>query len=324
MISKTYQYKNHQNNNSYAASRKRNMNCMIDLTPIENDVSQNGIDKEFNISSTFNGDLEKSNEIEFAIINEKIETKSRLFQIKSSIHRCRSTPDLTAIDQPTIPKVLSSIELRTENEEKEVDRKDEMEKTKTEPLAVDIPKDMSPDEYLKHIIQHTFGFRIEPIQSLSMSSHFFPLLTAENYSGYTCDVVRAVTESNINYLRSLHKSGTNLFCCNKFGESILHMACRRGLSSVVKFLLLEAKVSTRVRDDLGRTPMHDACWNSSPNWEIMDYLLRIDPILLFLSDKRGFTPFQYSKREKCDALKLFLREKTEYLIPFQHILKLIS
>merc|ERR1712032_59616 len=194
-------------------------------------------------------------------------------------------------------------------------------KTKTELLHVDIPKDISPDAYLKHIIHNTFGFRIKPIQSLSMSSHFFPVPTTENFSAYTCDVVRAVTESNINYLRSLHESGTNLFCCNKFGESILHMACRRGLLSVVKFLLLEAKVTTRVRDDLGRTPMHDACWNSSPNWEIMDYLLRIDPILLFLSDKRGFTPFQYSNREKCDALKLFLHEKTDYLIPFQHILE---
>lgn len=60
-------------------------------------------------------------------------------------------------------------------------------------------------------------------------------------------------------------------------------------------LLLEAGCSVQVCDDFGRTPLHDACWTSSPNFELISMLLDQDPWLLCLQDCRGSTPLGYVK-----------------------------
>jgi len=68
---------------------------------------------------------------------------------------------------------------------------------------------------------------------------------------------------------SFFSGGTNLQCANRFGESLIHMACRRSHRDVVSFLVNEAGVSLRVRDDYGRTPFHDACWRPELDLELI-------------------------------------------------------
>merc|ERR1711966_62011 len=82
-----------------------------------------------------------------------------------------------------------------------------------------------------------------------------------------------------------------------FGESLMHMACRRGYGDIVSFFLNEGGVNVRIRDDCGRTPLHDACWHRKCQYEIVDSIVRLDPSLLCISDKRGHTPFAYARRE---------------------------
>ena len=50
-------------------------------------------------------------------------------------------------------------------------------------------------------------------------------------------------------------------CFNRFGESLLNIACRRGFEDIVAYLLEQESVSVRHCDDCGRTPLHDACWH---------------------------------------------------------------
>ena len=85
---------------------------------------------------------------------------------------------------------------------------------------------------------------------------------------YTMEVSMAARKNDIKTLRELH-------ACNKFGDSLLNIACRRSNTKIVKFLLEEAKVSVFLRDDTGRTPLHDACWTATPNFEIVDLLLNV-------------------------------------------------
>jgi len=54
---------------------------------------------------------------------------------------------------------------------------------------------------------------------------------------------------------------------------------------------------------------------------MMDYLLKSDPILLFISDKRGFTPFQYSRKEHMEQWKEFLFKRKDYFLPCKELLK---
>jgi len=175
---------------------------------------------------------------------------------------------------------------------------------------------MSPDEYLNLLFKSKHSVDLKSVPALSLPEDFFFKPTAKDISGFSLDVVTAIQESNIAALRALYHSGhTFQCCCNRFGESVIHMACRRGLVSVVSFLFSEADVkSIRIRDDYGRTPMHDCLWCREPNFEIMDMLIAKDAMLLFVTDKRGFTPFQYAKREDWKVWLQYLRSRFDILM----------
>lgn len=61
-------------------------------------------------------------------------------------------------------------------------------------------------------------------------------------------------------------------------------------------VLLDAGSSVQVSDDFGRTPLHDACWTASPNFETISLLLEKDPWLLSITDCRGSTPLGYVRK----------------------------
>lgn len=106
------------------------------------------------------------------------------------------------------------------------------------------------------------------------------------------------------------EEGISLDACNRFGESLIHMACRRGDVNVVSFLLIEARIDINVRDDFGRSCLHDAAWTAEPNFAVMDALLDHAPAALLLSeDVRGHTPFHYARKEHWEAWVSYLKEK---------------
>lgn len=76
----------------------------------------------------------------------------------------------------------------------------------------------------------------------------------------------------------------------------------------------EAKVNVSVRDDFGRTVLHDATWTSSPNTAVMEILLRVvDPDMLLAEDVRGHTPFDYARKEHWTEWVEFLSQHTDKL-----------
>ena len=60
--------------------------------------------------------------------------------------------------------------------------------------------------------------------------------------------------------------------------------------------LLEFGSSVQITDDFGRTPLHDACWTSSPNFDVVWLLLEEDPWLLCAMDCRGSAPLGYVRK----------------------------
>lgn len=138
--------------------------------------------------------------------------------------------------------------------------------------------------------------------------------TPEQIEAYSNDALSAVRTSDVNSLRQLHAAGHSLECCNRFGESLLHVACRRSSAEIVAFLLNEAKVSPRIRDDYGRTPLHDACWRGNPEYEIVELLLSVEPRLAFVKDVRGHKPFQYARREHWSGWRKFIDQKRELIL----------
>jgi hypothetical protein len=150
-------------------------------------------------------------------------------------------------------------------------------------------------------------------KSLS-SSLSFTKPPEKDIDAYDLESVRAIRSSNLERLRQLWADGKCLDACNQFGESLLHMACRRGDLGIVTFLVCEAKVQTNRCDDFGRNPFHDALWTSTPNFEVMDLLLdHADPSLLLAEDVRGNTPFAYARKEHSAKWINFLEQRRKKL-----------
>jgi len=182
----------------------------------------------------------------------------------------------------------------------------------------------SPADFIKTILLQSGGggtMRGEDIISSAtqrvQEDSYFVTYTNEHLDAYTHDMNQAVHGNDVKCLRSLLQSGHTMQASNRFGESMIHTSCRRGFTDMVQFFLHEAKVSPRVRDDMGRTPMHDACWSSSAPSDIFDMmrtLIELAPELLLSKDKRGHSPFDYARREYWPQWVTFLNDNRQFIV----------
>lgn len=108
--------------------------------------------------------------------------------------------------------------------------------------------------------------------------------------------------------------------CNKFGESLIHMICRRGEHEALQ-VFLHHHCSLQVADDYGRTPLHDACWAAQPAFSTVQLILDGDPRLLHMSDSRGAVPLSYVRQEHWETWIQFLEAKKDVYWPVRDIAK---
>merc|ERR1711920_890247 len=174
---------------------------------------------------------------------------------------------------------------------------------------------IKPSDYARSAFKAN-GFAIDSIKDEAESLFVKP--TQEMIEAYKPQVLDAVRRNEIDKVKELHQSGVlKNNCCNKFGESILHLACRRGYTEIARYLLEEVKVDVNIRDDYNRNPIHDACWTPSPEFELVDMLVRKAPHQLLMEDVRGFTPFDYVRKEHCGKWLRFLWERKATLRPLE-------
>lgn len=103
--------------------------------------------------------------------------------------------------------------------------------------------------------------------------------------------------------------------CNKFSESIVHMACRRSTFQIVQFMISHLETVLLV-DDYGRTPLHDACWRPQPQFDIVLLLMDNNLDLIRCKDKRGSIPLHYVQRDHWHIWCAFLdSQKEKYWAP---------
>lgn len=171
----------------------------------------------------------------------------------------------------------------------------------------------NPQQYLETILESK-GIQ-STVHSYASLTGFFEETKDEEVKAYGLDVLKAIRDSDIEQLRAFQQQGRPLKCSNRFGESLLHLACRKGLLSVVDFLINEVGVPLNVIDDMGRNPLHDAFWTIEPNFELVDVLVKQCPDLLLVSDKRGHTPFSYARRNHWSKWITYLNERSNILAP---------
>jgi hypothetical protein len=184
----------------------------------------------------------------------------------------------------------------------------------SKPLPPDPKIDTKPIVFLQELTEAMTGFRPEVKSALKMDG-YFPKVTEEQIAAYDMKVTTAARNNDLPLLKELYREGRSMDCCNRFGESLLHMACRRGFVGLGEFLLNDVKLSVRICDDLGRNPFHDICWNPTIEVDLAVLLLKRDPSLLFIGDKRGHTPFDYARPQDWPKWRAFLYEHRELLQP---------
>jgi Ankyrin repeats (3 copies) len=176
----------------------------------------------------------------------------------------------------------------------------------------------SPETFLQKLVKVVCdGLELETKKARSMEG-FFAKVTDAQVEAYTTTVVTVVRNNDLTGLRKLQAKGQMLNCFNRFGESLLHMACRRGFEDIVDFLLEQPEIDVRICDDNGRTVLHDACWHPSPQLKICQRILEREPTLFFILDNRGCSPFQYARPEHWAIWRKFLLDNRECLAALKH------
>jgi ankyrin repeat protein len=174
-------------------------------------------------------------------------------------------------------------------------------------------KDVSPVEFLRLLIPSAE----DPPQS---GASLFPFSgqapSMEELKNYDMESVTAIRAMDVAHLRHLlTNEGKSFHACNRNGESLLHLACRRSNVDTVNFLVHEANVATNAVDDLGRTILHDAVWKSFADVELLKALLpTISPRLLLQKDQRGHTAFDYARRQHWTVWTEFLESHKDFIV----------
>lgn len=162
--------------------------------------------------------------------------------------------------------------------------------------------ELSPQEYFDALLESR-GYPTQRYPTLTTAYFNRPtLLQLHSYDKYLKSCVR---RNDAVVLEDCLAGGLSPNPSNMYGESLLHNICRLGNGALLD-LAFRYGASVQVCDDLGRTPLHDACWAADPTLDVFEMIIDRDPQLLHLSDARGNVPLQYVRRDHWSVWKDYL------------------
>lgn len=181
------------------------------------------------------------------------------------------------------------------------------------PLLQSIPAGTHPEDFLHSILKER-GYTAEMAAMKETVFHRAP--EQGQVAAYDKAFLRAVLDEDEPALERMRAAGRRMDACNRFGDSVLHMACRRGRAAALRFLLRATGLAGVVlSDDFGRTVLHDACWTASPRFDVASAVLDVDTRLLRTLDSRGSSPLQYVPQDQWPLWCAFFESRKEVYWP---------
>lgn len=181
------------------------------------------------------------------------------------------------------------------------------------PLLQAIPPGTHPEDFLHDILRRR-GYSTEMAAMKETVFHRAP--EPDQVSAYDKAILSAVLDEDEGALERMRVAGRRMDACNRFGDSVLHMACRRGRAVALRFLLRATGAGgVMLSDDFGRTVMHDACWTATPRFDVASAVLDADTRLLRTLDSRGSSPLQYVPRDQWPLWCAFFESRKEVYWP---------
>jgi hypothetical protein len=138
---------------------------------------------------------------------------------------------------------------------------------------------------------------------------------------YTQEVTNAVRQGDMEKLWALVSDGKVANTQNRWGNSLLMLACRyvSGSGEAVK-LLLKRSAQVCVCCDAGKTPMHDLCWmiRTRDQLEVVKLVMfEAGPPrnLLLVEDHHGQTPLDYLSEDLHEDMNHFIEAHKQVFWP---------
>jgi hypothetical protein len=162
-------------------------------------------------------------------------------------------------------------------------------------ISLEGMEDVTPQTYLDTVLTQR-GYPITHYKTLNTAYYNKPTpLQQASYSRHIIDLIKS---HNVNKFQQIMMCGISSNPCNAFGESSLHMVCRRGDATLLKILLSDTvNAELHVADDYGRTPLHDACWASEMAVDVINLILQENSVenihMFYMEDARGSLPLSY-------------------------------
>ena len=175
---------------------------------------------------------------------------------------------------------------------------------------------MSPQEFLDALLLER-GYSVQKYQTLQTGYYNKPTVFQQaSYSRYIIDLVKQGESAKF---QACMMSGLSLNPCNQFGESVLHMVCRRGDAGLLQGMM-DCGSDLEIADDYGRTPLHDACWAAEPAFDVVKLLLndRDNVSMFHLQDTRGSLPLDYVHKDHWADWIQFLDREIQVYWPVPH------
>lgn len=163
---------------------------------------------------------------------------------------------------------------------------------------------ISPHEYLVKILTSR-GYTSDGVPARSATSSYCTVPEDGNVRDYSADLTKCIRNKDINALKSLQDSGVSMNACNKFGETIAHLASRIGALDLLQVMCAKG-ATVVVSDEYGRTILHDACWTIEPFFDVVCFIMEREAGMILVTDSRGDPPLKYVKRDLWGAFNAFL------------------
>lgn len=174
--------------------------------------------------------------------------------------------------------------------------------------------DSKPWDFLGSLLESQ-GIKLASFSYTEMDEDFFLPLEPKHFATYDNEIAQATRVGDLQTLRTRHGRGGSILACNKFKETTIHTICRRGHAHMLRYILSETDVPVQLVDDIGRNPLHDACWTHKPDFDLIKQLIVKCPDLLYISDNRGFTPLSYIGKPCWRQWCKFLQDNQDILAP---------
>lgn len=162
---------------------------------------------------------------------------------------------------------------------------------------------VSPQEFLDKMLRER-GYSTDKYNTLLTAYRNKP--TSHQQASYGMKMSEITKQGEVDAMRQMLAGGLSANPANAYGESILHLVCRRGNIELLQ-VLQQHGCNFEICDDYGRTPLHDACWSPRPAFACVELLLQhADARLFYMMDRRGALPLSYVHKDHYPAWIAFI------------------